>query len=304
MAQNDRVTGLELLSSADWLIPAILTVAVVAASFLCSQALVAAFRQWQDTARTDGESAHVPRLYRYLVILVGPVASWLGPRLPLGFRQALQQKLRAADLDEWLLPHQFVAAATLFPLAVGVLLGLAGLSLGQVLSVTVIGMVLPWIFLREAMQRRQDEILRELPGYLDMLTLSLEAGGALSAALKLTTERARDSALKRAFLRAQGDLRAGRSRAEALRALSLRLDSPAITALVAALIQADSSGGSLASVLRNQSTQRLDERFARAEKAAMEAPVKMLGPLVLCIFPCTFIVLAFPILIRFLGSSV
>jgi len=109
--------------------------------------------------------------------------------------------------------------------------------------------------------------------------------------------------LQRAFMRVQGDLRAGRSRVEALKALAERLDSPAVTALVAALIQADSSGGSLADVLRAQSEQRLDERFARAEKAAMEAPVKMLGPLVLCIFPCTFIVLAAPIVLRFVDLS-
>jgi tight adherence protein C len=97
----------------------------------------------------------------------------------------------------------------------------------------------------------------------------------------------------------QGDLRAGRSRAEALRALGERLDMPAINPLVAALVQADASGGSLAEVLRTQSEQRLNERFARAEKRAMEAPVRMLAPLVLCIFPCTFLILAFPIVMRF-----
>jgi tight adherence protein C len=171
-----------------------------------------------------------------------------------------------------------------------------------VLSIVVVAM-LPWWWLRDAANRQRVEVLRELPMYLDMLTLALEAGGALSVALKISTERAPDTSLKRAFMRVQGDLRAGRSRVEALRALAERLDSPAVTALVAALIQADSSGGSLADVLRAQSEQRLDERFARAEKAAMEAPVKMLGPLVLCIFPCTFIVLAAPIVLRFIDLS-
>lgn len=108
--------------------------------------------------------------------------------------------------------------------------------------------------------------------------------------------------LRRAFLRVQGDLRAGRSRAEALRALGDRLDIPAMTPLIAALIQADTSGGSLASVLRAQSEQRLNERFARAEERAMEAPVRMLGPLVLCIFPCTFLIIAFPVVMRFLSG--
>ena len=70
---------------------------------------------------------------------------------------------------------------------------------------------------------------------------------------------------------------------------------PAITSLVSALVSAEQTGASVGQVLRAQAEQRGAERFARAEKLAMEAPVKMLGPLVLCIFPCTFIVLGFPI---------
>jgi tight adherence protein C len=160
----------------------------------------------------------------------------------------------------------------------------------------------PPVWLREISLARRDAVLRELPLYVDMLTLALEAGGSLSVALKVATERSPDSVLRRAFLRVQGDLRAGRSRAEALRSLGERLDVPAAKPLVAALIQADASGGSLASVLRAQSEQRLNERFARAEKRAMEAPVRMLGPLVLCIFPCTFLILAVPVALRFFVS--
>ena len=70
------------------------------------------------------------------------------------------------------------------------------------------------------------------------------------------------------------------------------------TAFVAALIQAETSGSSLAAALRAQAEQRLNERFARAEKLALEAPVKMLVPLIFCIFPCTFIVLGFPVALR------
>jgi tight adherence protein C len=136
-----------------------------------------------------------------------------------------------------------------------------------------------------------------------MLTITLEAGGALSVALKVATDRAPDGVLRGAFMRVQGDLRAGRSRREALLALGERLSLPAVDPLVAALVQAESSGASLATVLRAQADQRLHERFARAEKLALEAPVKMLGPLVLCIFPCTFLVLAFPLVMRFLGEG-
>jgi tight adherence protein C len=194
--------------------------------------------------------------------------------------------------------------------AVALLIGVLGsgcaLALGSapwlVFLVTLAGVSAPWLWMRSEVMKRRDQVIRELPMYVDMLTLALEAGGSLSVALKVATERSPDSVLRRAFLRVQGDLRAGRSRVEALRALGDRLDMPAVTPLIASLIQADSSGGSLAAVLRAQSEQRLNERFARAEKRAMEAPVRMLGPLVLCIFPCTFLILAFPIVMRFFSG--
>ncbi|NBP08874.1 MAG: type II secretion system F family protein [Gammaproteobacteria bacterium] len=195
-----------------------------------------------------------------------------------------------------------MSLAAVSALVVGAAASLLQFSLSVVLLGLVTGFGLPWLWLRDIIESRRDEVTRELPLYVDMLTLALEAGGSLSVALKVATERSPDSVLRRAFIRVQGDLRAGRSRAEALRALGERLDMPAISPLVAALVQADASGGSLASVLRAQSEQRLNERFARAEKRAMEAPVRMLGPLVLCIFPCTFLILGFPIVMRFLQA--
>jgi tight adherence protein C len=245
----------------------------------------------------------LPLWLRLLLPWSGAIVRVVGPRLPLTLRQGVQWMLRRAGLDEDLLPQQFVVVAAFLPASAAVLLGMAGVSgVAHWLAALLIA-ALPWLWLRDAGRRRCDEIVRDLPLYVDMLTLALEAGGALSVALRVATERSPDSVLRRAFQRVQGDLRAGRTRAEALRALGERLDVPSVTPLIAALIQADASGGSLAAVLRAQSEQRLNERFSRAEKLAMEAPVKMLAPLVLCIFPCTFLVLGFPILIRFLASG-
>ena len=288
---------------ADWLIAASMTVAVFAGAWLLARSVTSVAARWRVAQNETSLENSVPWLWRVMVVLSAPLALWLGPRLSLSLREHIQRELRAAEMDDGLLPHQFLAIALSLPILVG--LG-ALISMGTItvalLAASIVAL-LPWWWLKEAAARQRLEVLRELPMYLDMLTLSLEAGGALSVALKISTERAPDTLLKRAFMRVQGDLRAGRSRVEALKALAERLDSPAVTALVAALIQADSSGGSLADVLRAQSEQRLDERFARAEKAAMEAPVKMLGPLVLCIFPCTFIVLAAPIVLRFIDLS-
>lgn len=289
--------------SADFLIAMAMTVAAFAGAWLLARAVASMVMRWRQAEQTSTPENRLPILWRALVILSAPLAVWLGPRLSLGLRERIQRELRVAELDDGLLPQQFLATALSLPMVIGMAALLLGASISMsILLIAVIAM-LPWWWLREAANRQRLEVLRELPMYLDMLTLALEAGGALSVALKISTERAPDTLLKRAFTRVQGDLRAGRSRVEALRALAERLDSPAVTALVAALIQADSSGGSLADVLRAQSEQRLDERFARAEKAAMEAPVKMLGPLVLCIFPCTFIVLAAPIVLRFVDLA-
>lgn len=289
--------------SADGLIAISMTVAVFAGAWLVARAMTSVAARWRAAQNATLSENSAPWLWRMMIVLSAPLAVWLGPRLSLGLRERIQRELRVAEIDDGLLPHQFLAVALSLPIVVG--LG-ALMTVGTVsvaLLAAAIVALLPWWWLKEAAARQRLEVLRELPTYLDMLTLSLEAGGALSVALKISTERAPETLLKRAFMRVQGDLRAGRSRVEALRALAERLDSPAVTALVAALIQADSSGGSLADVLRAQSEQRLDERFARAEKAAMEAPVKMLGPLVLCIFPCTFIVLAAPIVLRFIDLS-
>jgi len=245
----------------------------------------------------------LPRALRMLMPIAVPLADRIAPHLPLRLREQVQRRLRRAGLEETVLPQHWLALLAVSALvptaAVAVMLGDAIAPLVAAL----VGTVTPSAWLRDRVTRRRNEVMRDLPIYLDMVTLALEAGGALGVALKVATERAPDSPLRRAFLRVQGDLRAGRSRAESLAALADRLDVPAVRPLVAALVQAESSGGSLAMVLRAQADQRIEERFARAERLALEAPVKMLAPLVLCIFPCTFAILAFPLMMRFLGGG-
>jgi tight adherence protein C len=94
------------------------------------------------------------------------------------------------------------------------------------------------------------------------------------------------------------DIRAGVTRANALQAMSDRMRLPAVSNLIGGLIAADRQGGAIGPLLRGQAVQRRNERFIRAEKLAMQAPVKMLFPLIAFIFPCTFIILFFPIFYR------
>lgn len=219
--------------------------------------------------------------------LLNAVGAWLE-------RAGLEGRL---DAQQWLamlcLLACFLAATTAaLSCAVG-----SGLLLQTILAALAAAGA-PWIWLRDRANRRHHAITRDLPGYLDLLTLGLEAGCAFGASLQLTIARSTPGPLRDAMERALQEMRAGRTRAEALQRLSDRLRVSALTASVAAIIQAESTGVSLAPVMRAQALRGTQERFARAEKRAMEAPVKMLGPLVLCIFPCTFIVIGFPIAVH------
>jgi len=287
-----------------WIVAALIALSTVSFVYLICRSLGKATQTLLHLRdRPEMESAALPLWLRVTSALLASSAGRVGPFIPVTMRDSIQELLKRAGFEELLTPPQMVLVALLL----GVTASISALGVGVagwIIVVTgLIGFSAPWLWLRSEITSRREQVIRELPMYVDMLTLALEAGGSLSVALKVATERSPDSVLRRAFLRVQGDLRAGRSRVEALRALGERLDIPAVTPLIAALVQADASGGSLAAVLRAQSEQRLNERFALAEKRAMEAPVKMLGPLVLCIFPCTFLILAFPIVMRFFGES-
>ena len=136
---------------------------------------------------------------------------------------------------------------------------------------------------------------------LDIITLCVEAGLNLTGAMSQAVAKGPAGPLRDEFSRVLRDVRAGRPRIDALRTLADRMNEPAITNLVSALIQAERMGMNLGPILRAQSEQRRNERFAQAEKLAMEAPVKLLFPLIAFIFPCTVVVLGFPIAMKFIN---
>ena len=143
-------------------------------------------------------------------------------------------------------------------------------------------------------------MLRALPVYLDFITMAVEAGLNLNGALNQAMDKGPPGPLRNEFYMVVRDLRAGVPRADALRRMEKRLDMEEITSFVGTVIQAEKMGARLGTALRVQALQRRTERFQRAEKLAMEAPVKLILPLIVFIFPVTFIVLAFPIAMKFL----
>jgi hypothetical protein len=156
--------------------------------------------------------------------------------------------------------------------------------------------LLPTLWLYRAVKLRHLSIMKSLPFVLDLLTLSVEAGMDFISALQRNCKSRRLDPLNEELLRMTKEIQVGSSRKEALRNMANRVKQPDLKAVAFALIQADELGVSIGAILRIQSEQLRSRRFDRAEKLASEAPVKMLGPLMLCIFPAVFIILLGPVL--------
>lgn len=166
----------------------------------------------------------------------------------------------------------------------------------------ILGFYLPIFWLNSKIRQRKHDIQKALPDALDLLTISVEAGLGFDAAMVKVTEQW-DNELSRAFGRVNAEIRLGKLRREALRDMAYRADVPDLTNFVAAVIQADQLGVSLAKVLRIQSDQMRVKRRQRAEEQAAQAPVKMMFPLVFLIFPSIFIVLLGPAVLIFTSAG-
>ena len=250
-----------------------------------------------------------PALWRLCWPVVEMLARWPGSALALASRTRTLDQLRRAGLDLSLNPEQFLAGRLVAGLLACLMVSLAWVGRGQVpppawpVLAFCVGYLLPLSWLKDKVAARGRRVLREIPFYLDVLTLALESGLNLTAAMNEAIDKGPVGPLRQEFIRVMRDLRAGRTRAEALRGMSERLGSPAVASLVSALLTAERQGASLGKILRAQAEQRRSERFLRAERQAMEAPVKMLLPLVLFIFPCTFLTLFFPVFSRLLQEG-
>lgn len=231
-------------------------------------------------------------------------------------RDAAKKILVEGGLEGLLSPVEFVSLKILVPAVFGlgwcVLIALsATLMPDSVFSENAFplmsaGLCISWFYplawLRNARKARHLSIMRSLPFVLDLLTLSVEAGMDFMSALRRNCERAKVDALNEELSRMSYEVQMGTPRRIALANMAERVGQPDLTGVVHALVQADELGVSIGSILRIQSEQLRSRRFDRAERLASEAPVKMLGPLMLCIFPAVFIILLGPIIMQSAGS--
>jgi tight adherence protein C len=211
---------------------------------------------------------------------------------------SINLKLLGAGLGRSFSPTSFLATKGILAVS-GLLLGLmAGVGSGAkgvliAFGLGIMGFMLPDTVVTFKARGRRDRIQAALPDALDLLAVSVEAGLGFDGAITKLTEHM-DGPLAEEFALSLGEMRIGESRSEALKKMSERVGSPAMAAFTRAVIQADQLGISLGRILRLQATEARNRRQAAAEERAMKAPIKMLFPTVLFIFPAMFIVILGP----------
>ncbi len=252
----------------------------------------------------------LPFSQRIIVPVLNSVAQFVARFTPQRSLESARHNLVLAGNPYNLTASQFWAARAGVAIVLGLLIGLVMAVTQQdwsrlvlyTLLAAALGFFLPVIWLSSQISRRKNSIIRSLPDALDLLTVCVEAGLGFDGAMQKVTEKWRDD-LALAFARVLQEIRLGKSRREALRDMSDSMDVTDVTSFVAAIIQADQLGVSIAKVLRIQSDQMRVRRRQRAEEKAHQAPVKMLFPMVFLIFPSLYIILLGPAVLMILGGS-
>lgn len=247
----------------------------------------------------------LPPMLKVVWPLVTFIEYHLTARFPPDWLEKMHKRLQDTGVGYLMSAEQFYAVRVFAAIAAAVVSWILMSALEATDPILIVlfafaGYFFPMIWLGDMRKQRSKAVLRSLPVYLDFITMAVEAGLNLNGALSQAMDKGPPGPLRNEFYMVVRDLRAGVPRADALRRMEKRLGMEEITSFVGTVIQAEKMGARLGSALRVQAVQRRTERFQRAEKLAMEAPVKLILPLIVFIFPVTFIVLAFPIVMKFM----
>jgi tight adherence protein C len=285
---------------------------LAAAAFTLGEYVTFPARQRQQSlrrARSYGRmrlpSAADRRRFRERVVtpLAGRLADLALKVTPKSSIESVQLKLVAAGLSQRVQPRTFLAlkgGMGVGGLLVGMMTGVTS-GVGHGLIFTILfagaGFMLPDVLVTARGRQRREAVRSQLPDALDLLAVSVEAGMGFDGAISKLTEHM-DGALVEEFSMTLGEMRIGESRAEALKKMAERVPAPEMSAFVRSIVQADQLGISLGRILRVQAQDTRLRRQAAAEERAMKAPIKMLFPTVLFIFPSMFLVILGPAMIN------
>ena len=254
-----------------------------------------------DSAGKREEDLRDPFVERVLAPAGAFLVGLLKRFLPTDYLDKLRHKLVLAgratpeEIDEFFVLRvlSFVAIPVLC-LVVWTMTSLTGKTLlAVIVFIGLAGAIGPDAWLNRVVAERQLAIRKKLPDILDLLTISVEAGLGFEQALARTVVMV-PGALSDEFSRMLGEMRAGSSRADALQSLDARTELPELRSFILALIQADTFGVSVGAILRSQAAEMRVKRHQLAQELAQKAPVKMLFPMVFCIMPALFVIIAGP----------
>jgi tight adherence protein C len=253
-----------------------------------------------------------PFTERVLIPLLEGLADLATRINPQGGMENIQHNLDLAGNPYGWSPMQFLgfrflAALLLGGLGIVVLVLAKGMALPRRIVLTgimaIVGYYLPSLWLRSKTSSRQREITRSLPDALDLLTICVEAGLGFDGAIGRVAEKW-DNELSREFRRVLQEIQLGKLRREALRNMADRIEVPEVSTFVAAIIQAEELGVSIAKVLNIQAEEMRRRRRQRAEELARQAPIKMLPAIAFLIFPAIFVVLLGPAVLRVMTMNI
>ncbi len=261
-------------------------------------------RRARGYADSEVAGARDPLFERLNDRYAGRLARFAGRLDPRATEDRIGFRLVSAGLAHSISPIGFLASKVVLAatgVAFGVLLGaLTGSPLRVLLAGAAggaLGFIGPDVLVTSRTRKRREQMRRTLPDALDVLAVSVEAGLGFDAALARLGE-CLEGPLVEEFLLVLAELRIGESRSHALRKMADRVDIPELTAVVNSLIQAEQLGSPLGRMLRVQAQESRNRRQVAAEEKAMKAPVKMLIPTAIFIFPAMFVVILGPAMLK------
>lgn len=253
-----------------------------------------------EKAQFGEDARSIPILFRIFLPFSPNFRRLCSSESLAGTMKKLREQLAMAGYEQVLTAEQFMTIRILFA-AFGVVFTILFFVSGNAMAgllVLFCAVVYPQVWLRGLITKRHLQILKALPNVLDLLTLSVEAGKDFVTALRDILNRRAPDELGLELRKALHEIQLGKPRQTALKEMTQRVRQPELTSVLNAIVQSDELGVSIGQVLRIQAEQLRAKRFARAEKLASEAPVKILFPVALLIFPAVFTVVIAPMLMR------
>lgn len=267
----------------------------------------------KKTQRIDDHKDEIPGFRERVVTPLGKYLGNLITRLaPAAWSAALERKLVTAGKGRVWTAQGYavfwvIVVLVVIVIAIKYVYGRPDLAPVQlvmlVIVFTALGVAMPWIMLRIMAQKRQKLIMKQLPEVLDLLCVSVQAGLSFDAALRRIVERMKGPLIEEC-IRMLDDVRMGLPRRQALRMMGERCEVQEVALFVTAIIQAERLGTSLGKTLNNQAINMRERRRQAVKAEAMKAPVKMIFPLVLFIFPSVFVIVLLPALLNMMKNFI